>query len=227
MNELDDRDKGRSEVERRLEELAIAAQKATPKSSQRRLAISQLIDLICRSPQLGHPQKGMWSANFYTDIYHEALQKTLLEVCQKIELYNPQYPVMAWVNFRLNKQFINVLDDYRKQGITNIPKSRQQKIVCLPNIANLENYLSASNSANNEILLQKFIEQDPENLMVSIFIKDRPSLTFQIIAKAKLVEELTWTEIGNKFQVPPTTICSFFSRNLKRLTPYFKKYLQK
>lgn len=222
---FDDRDPQELE-ETRLKKLAIAAQKAPPKSTQRQLAISQLIDDIWRSPKLGHPQQGIWSAGFYTDIYHEALQKTLLEVCQKIELYNPQYPVMAWINFRLNKQFINVVNDYRKKGITNIPKNQQQENICLPSLSNLENCLSNENSIERENLLQQFIERDPERLMGSIFIKNRPFLTFQILAKAKLIEQRSWIEIGQEFDVSPTTLCSFFSRNFKRLNPYFKKYLQ-
>ena len=156
--------------ERRLRELAIAAQTAPPQSVQRQLAIERLIGEIWRSPKLGHPQKGFWSASFYTDIYHEALQKTLLEVCQKIELYNPQYPVMAWVNFRLNKQFINAIDEYRKKGITNIPKKRQKTAICVPNLANLEEHLAGDCITKEEEMLAQFIERDPENLMSAEFL---------------------------------------------------------
>ena len=81
-----------------LRELAIEAQKHPLQSSKRQLAINKLVNEIWRSPKLGHPQKGLWSPNFYEEIYHEALQKTLLEVCHRINLYNPQHPVMAWVN---------------------------------------------------------------------------------------------------------------------------------
>ena len=210
----------------RLQELAIAAQQSPSKSSQRRVAISQLVTEIYRSPKLGHPQKGSWSVNFYTDVYHEALQKTLLEVCQKIELYNREYPVMAWVNFRLNKQLINAIDDRRKKGITNIPKKQQKEAICIPNLANLEEQISVKNLADDESLLRQFIERDPERLMAAEFIQNRPFLTFQVIAKAKFIEDCSWTEIAAKFDVAPTTLSSFFYRRLKKLMPYFQKYLQ-
>lgn len=212
--------------EKQIQMLALKAQKYLPQSSQRQQAIGQLIDRICRSPKLGHPQKGLWAAGFYTDIYHEALQKTLLEVCQKIELYNPQYPVMAWVNFRLNKQFINVVNDYRRKGITDIPKTKQKEAICSPNLADLERHISTQNFSDEQNLLKEFIEQDPERLMAAEFLRNRPFVTFKVLAKAKFIEERSWVEMAAEFDVPPTTLCSFFYRRLKKLTPYFEKYLQ-
>ena len=106
------------------------------------------------------PRERKWSESFYTEIYHEALQKTLLEVCHRIELYNPQYPVMAWVNFRLGKQFINVVNDYRKKGITDIPKAQQKETICLPNLDNLSEHLSVPVANDEGLLLRQFIEQE-------------------------------------------------------------------
>ena len=226
MSRLSEKESNDKHQERRLQELAIAAQKSPCKSSQRQIAIGQLITEIYRSPKLGHPQKGAWSANFYTDVYHEALQKTLLEVCQKIELYNCKYPVMAWVNFRLNKQLINVINDRRKKGITNIPKIKQKEAICIPNLANLEEQISVKNSSSNEDLLRQFIERDPERLLSAEFLQKKPFLTLQVIARAKLIEDRSWTEIATEFDVAPTTLSSFFYRRLKKLLPYFQKYLQ-
>ena len=212
--------------EKYLQRLAVEAQKHPTHSSQRQLAISQLVNEIWRSPKLGHPQQGSWSDNFYTQIYHEALQKTLLEVCHRIELYNPKYPVMAWVNFRLGKQFIDVINDYRKKGITDIPKAQQKETICIPNLDNLHESISVRESTDEEALLRQFIEQDPEKLMRAEFVKDRPFITFQVLAKAKFIEDRSWTEIAEEFDIATTTLCSFFYRRLKKMTPYFKKYLQ-
>lgn len=226
MSEFYRNNSSEESYERYLQNLATEAQKHPARSSQRQLAISRLVNGIWRSPKLGHPQKGCWSDSFYTEIYHEALQKTLLEVCHRIELYNPQYPVMAWVNFRLGKQFINAVNDYRKKGITDIPKAQQKEPICLPNLDNLSERLSVRESNDEELLLRQFIEQDPEKLMRTEFVKDRPEITFQILAKAKFIEDLSWTEIADKWDIAPTTLCSFFYRRLKKMTPYFKKYLQ-
>lgn len=226
VSEFSKNDLNNRHHEKRLQTLAITAQKCPPKSDCRQRAIGHLIGEICRSPKLGHPQKGSWSANFYTEVYHEALQKTLLEVCQKIELYNCNYPVMAWVNFRLNKQFINVINDYRKKGITNIPRNRQKEAICLPNLTNIEEQISEQNCSNDESLLRQFIERDPEGLMAAEFLQNKPLVTFQVLAKAKFIDDRSWAKIATEFDVAPTTLCSFFYRCLKKLTPYFKKHLQ-
>ncbi|WP_019503668.1 hypothetical protein [Pleurocapsa sp. PCC 7319] len=226
MNEFSGDDLNNKDYEEYLRKLAVEAQRYPSRSSQRQLAISRLVNEICHSPKLGHPQQGSWAFNFYEDIYHEALQKTLLEVCHRIELYNPQNPVMAWVNFRLQKQFINVVNDYRKKGITNIPKAQQKEMICLPNLDNLDNYLSVSDLSNDEELLRQFIENDPERLMGAEFVKNRPFVTFQVLAKARLIDNRSWAEIASEFDIASTTLCSFFSRRLKKLMPYFKKYLQ-
>ena len=225
MNEIYKDSLNEKEREKILQRLALEAQKYLPQSSQRQAAISHLVNGIVKSPKLGYPQKGCWSDGFYTEIYHEALQKTLLEVCHRIELYNPEYPVMAWVNFRLGKEFINAVNDYRKKGITEIPKAKQKEAICLPNLDNLSEHLSVRESNGEEILLRQFIEQDPEKIMRAEFIKNRPAITFQVLAKAKFIEDRSWTEIAAEFKIAPTTLCSFFYRNLKKMTPYFKKYL--
>ncbi|VEP14384.1 conserved hypothetical protein [Hyella patelloides LEGE 07179] len=226
MSEFSENNLNSKEREEYLKKLAIEAQKYPSQSSQRQLAISRLVNEIWQSPKLGHPQNGSWSVNFYTEVYHEALQRTLLEVCHRIDFYNPQHPVMAWVNFRLQKQFINVVNDYRKKGITNIPKIRQKETIFIPNLDDLDERLSVQKVSNDEVLLRQFIEQDPERLMGSEFVKNRPFITFQVLAKAKFIEERNWTELADEFDISPTTLCSFFNRRLKKLMPYFKKYLQ-
>lgn len=226
MSEFSEKNLNNSDCEDYLQELAIEAQKHPSQSSQRQLAIARLVNEIWQSPNLGHPQKGSWSADFYEEVYHEALQKTFLEICHRIDSYNPQHPVMAWVNFRLQKQLIDVINDFRKKGITNIPKIKQQEAICHPNLDNLDEFLSVRKVDSDEELLRQFIERDPERLMGAEFIKNRPFVTFQVLAIAKFVEDRSWTEIADEFNIPSTTLCSFFYRRLKKLMPYFKKYLE-
>ena len=61
--------------------------------------------------------------------------------------------------------------------------------------------------------------------MRAAFIKDRPFITFQVLARAKFIEDRSWTEIADELEIAPTTLCSFFYRHLKKMIPYFKKYL--
>ncbi len=65
--------------------------------AKRRIALNRLINAIQFSGRLSKQAKWLELPN-YQDYYNEALQKTLIEICEKINQYNPQYPVMAWVN---------------------------------------------------------------------------------------------------------------------------------
>ncbi|NJO43005.1 MAG: sigma-70 family RNA polymerase sigma factor [Cyanobacteria bacterium CRU_2_1] len=214
------------ELDQQLQQYAEVAQRHPPQSTQRQLALNRLVNKILTSGRLGHPQRNLWSYSLYEDFYNEALQKTLLEVCQKIDSYNPEHPVMAWVNFRLNHQFIEVVNDCNKKGITQIPKSaKTRQIAYLPSLDQLDKLTSVEETLSDDQLLRQFLEDDPEHLLKKSQIRDRPEITFQSLALAKFVEGQTWSEIATNLEVSVQTLCSFFNRQLKELMPYFRKYL--
>ncbi|KAM3095132.1 hypothetical protein ACKFKG_14595 [Phormidesmis sp. 146-35] len=215
------------DLDQRLQQQAKEAQKHPSQSSQRQIALNRLVNEILKSGRLGHPQRHLWSASLYEDLYNEALQKTLIETCQKIDSYNPDHPVLAWVNFRLNFQFIDVVNDYRKQGITQIPKSdKTEQIAYLPSLDDLDNLVSPEETLSASQLLQQFLEDDPDNLLQKQRLRERPEVTFQSLAWARFVEGQTWLEIAISLNVSVQTLCSFFNRQLKDLMPYFRKYLK-
>jgi DNA-directed RNA polymerase specialized sigma24 family protein len=215
------------DLDQRLQQQAKETQQCAPQSPERQLALNRLVNEILKSGRLGHPQRQLWSASLYEDLYNEALQKTLLEICQKIDSYNPDHPVLAWVNFRLNFQFIAVVNDYRKQGITQIPKSdKTEQIAHLPSLDDLDNLVSVKDTLSAAQLLQQFIEDDPENLLRKQRLREPQEVTFQSLAWARFVEGQTWLEIATNLDVSVQTLCSFFNRQLKELMPYFRKYLK-
>jgi DNA-directed RNA polymerase specialized sigma24 family protein len=227
---VNERSKGVSpstELDQLLQQRAKETQQYPCQSTQRQLALNRLINEILKSGRLGHPQRNLWSSGLYEDLYNEALQKTLIEICQKIDNYNPEHPVMAWVNFHLNYQFINVVNDYRKKGITHISKSdRAEQLAYLPSLDDLDKFISVEETHSDDQLLRQFLQDDPENLLKKKQLRDRPEVTFQALALAKFVEGQTWTEIATDLGVSVQTLCSFFNRQLKELMPYFRKYLQ-
>jgi hypothetical protein len=134
---------------------------------------------------------------------------------------------MAWVNFRLNCHFIDVVNDYVKKGITHVPKStKTEQVAYLLSLDDLDYFVPFEETTSDEQNLQKFLESDPENLLKKHRLRERPEITFQLLAIAKFVEEQTWLEIATNLDVSVQTLCSFFNRQLKELLPYFKKYLQ-
>jgi DNA-directed RNA polymerase specialized sigma24 family protein len=207
-----------------LQQLAIAAQQQPP--SERRIALNRLVQGILKSNHLGHPQRGQWAATIYEDIYHEALQKTLLEICQKIDRYNPEHPVMAWVNFYLNNHFIGVVKDYQRSGLTYVPRANQVYTNCLPSWDDLDRYVPVEEAMTDEQHLRQFLEEDPENLLKAERLRERSDVTFQYLALAKFVEDRTWADIADNLGISIQTLCSFFNRRLQKLMPYFHKYLQ-
>lgn len=207
-----------------LFQLALTAQKHPPLSSQRQLALNRLVNRILKSSQLGHPQSGGYPPSFYEDIYNEALQKTLLQICQKIDNYNPINPVMAWVNFLLKMRFRDVVKDFKRKGITYIPSSEQTPSI--PSLHDLENKAFYIGLETETKLLEDFLETDPEKLLQKEHIRGRSDITFQKIAQAKYIQDQTWENLATQYNISCQTLHSFFGRKLQKLIPYFKKYLQ-
>jgi hypothetical protein len=181
---------------------------------------------ILQSDRLTHPQRGSWPPSLYEDLYNEALQKTLIEICQRIDKYNPEHPVMAWVNYLLKKRFSDVVKKYRNQGITSVPPSSKlnARVVSLGELEN--SLISEEQRMTDSQLLVRFIEDDPENILKNEYIRGYPQASFQYIALARFVEEKTWQEISRELDdISIQTLCGFFNRQLRKLTPYFQKYL--
>jgi hypothetical protein len=214
------------EFDERLQQLAIEAKQHPPLSPQRQLALNRLVNNILQADSLSHPQKGSWSPNLYEDLYNEALQKMLLQICQNIDSYNPEHPVMAWVNYLLDKRFRDVAKKYLNQGMTNIRQSNKKKRVISLN--ELEDSLICEEPTLSDFqLLQDFLEEDPEGLLINEHIRGHNQATFQYIAIARLVAGKTWEEISTELNnLSIQTLCSFFHRRLRKLMPYFQKYLQ-
>ncbi len=201
-----------------------AIQAAATGSPERQQRLNQLVNQILGSGKLGHPQAAVWPPHIYTDLYNEALQKTLIDICQTIDQYRPEHPVMAWVNFRLQRQFLEVVKDQQRLGITQIPRSESIFSVRLPSLEDLP--LMATREEAADLQIQQFLQQDPERRLQKR-LRDHPQVTFQSLAIAKFVQGRSWTELAADLNISAQTLCSFFNRQLKELIPYFKRYLER
>ena len=83
------------ELNQKLQQLVKKAQQHPPKSVERRMALNSLAQEILSSGHLSRLRNSPCPPHLYEDFYNEALQKTLMEISQKIDGYNPKYPVMA------------------------------------------------------------------------------------------------------------------------------------
>ncbi|WP_246162756.1 hypothetical protein [Brasilonema sennae] len=158
-----------------LRQLVKEAQLHPPKSRERRKALNRLIKKIQDSGKITRLPTWKDFPNFQ-DIYDEALGKTWMKICENIQTYNPQHPVMAWVNQIMNSRFFEILRQAR----------RQQAIFCLDELYSLE--VGFDNSAKGQLsrvrkeLQEKEISQtheNSENRLVREFIKDDPERILQ------------------------------------------------
>lgn len=212
-------------IHEKLKQLALEAQRHPPLNHNRQRALNQLAREIYQlkkinSSLLFHPQRGKWLQEIYDELYQEALQKTCIYVCQKIDNYKPEHPVMAWVNFTLKNRFSDIAKEYKNRCISILSLDELDKYIIT----------KVSKEPPPEIplaqQLREFLEEDPENLFKSDRMRNRPEVTFQFLAIAKFVEGKTWQEISEDLEIPMGSLAAFVTRRLQKLKPYFQKYLQ-
>lgn len=209
------------QIDDTLKDLALQAQKSPPMSPQRQRCLQRLIFEIQRSGKLGHPSRGNYPPDSYTELYNEALQRTQIKICTHIDRYNPEHPVMAWVNDMLKYAFIDVERERYRQGVKYIPDHLKNEKL-FKSLEDLDQPLAESSEdavTANEI--RDLLEQDPDQKFQNTRMQKRPEITFQVVALARFVEGLTWSQLGDRLNISLHSLHSFFNRSLQQLRPYF------
>ncbi len=215
-----------------LLELACQAKQHPPGSHNRRIALNKLVNQIFKlNPNLlGYPPKSQCPPHLYEDSRNEALQKTCLYVCQQIDNYNPEHPFMAWFNFTLKNRFKEVVNEWsnKKKNNQEISIISLEKLEKISKLSEAEyKAISSVEDTDSEIkMLQQFLEDDPENKFKSEHIKGHPEATFQVLARVRFIEDKTWEQMSQEFQISIPTLSAFVTRKLHKFRPYFQKYLQ-
>lgn len=213
------------DIHEKLKQLALEAKRHPPLNRNRQLALNQLARELyqlkkIKSNLLIHPPRGNWPPGIYDELYQEALQKTCIYICQKIHNYNPEHPVMAWVNFTLKNRFSDIAKEYKNRCISILSLDELDKYI----ITKVSKEPPPETPLGQQ--LREFLEEDPENLFKGVHIRNHPEATFQFLAIAKFVEGKTWQEISDNLGIGIPALSSFFSRRLQDFRPYFQKYLQ-
>lgn len=220
---------GKTTIDCLLNQLAREAKQHPPRSYERRRALNILVNKILTSGRLAHPRKGScpFPASVYEDLYNEALNNTLMEICQKIDNYNPEQDVMAWCNFLLDKRFTDCFNQYTRRGLTYVPKGEKNKdVTSLPNLEDLDNFVPPPERVSESQEIQQLIEENPDNIFSKEHIKGQPKANFQFLAQAKIWQDRKWKDISVELNVPVSSLCEFYKKRLKEFTPYFREYLQ-
>ena len=200
-----------------LKQLALDAQQHPPSSEARNHALRELVQAIGLSGKLSRPHLGQFSPEFYALIYDEAVNQTLMYICQHIDNYDPnrgkRQQFMNWVNFRLNKQ---ILDSYR-----DFQNSQFQTVSSL---ADLENIPQPEAAIPVSDQIADWIRDDADNQFKRHYIRNRPDANFQAIALATLAGK-SWEQIATEFGISASTLSSFFYRCCHKFAPKFQHYL--
>ncbi|OKH30219.1 RNA polymerase subunit sigma-24 [Calothrix sp. HK-06] len=189
--------------------------------AKRRIALNKLISAIRSSGKVSHLTNWISEPN-YQDYYNEALQHTFIEVCNKIEQYNPQYPVMAWVNKIVQCRMSDVVKKDKKKGITMLPKN--ETISRVLSLDEMKKEMSSCLFVSDEEQLKEIIEADTGNYLKSESINGHSSITLQVIL-LMILDGKKWKEISQKTGIPIPTLSSFYVRRLHKVIAYIKKYL--
>ncbi|PAX53427.1 sigma-70 family RNA polymerase sigma factor [Brunnivagina elsteri] len=189
--------------------------------AKRRIALNRLVNAIQFSGRLSKQAKWLELPN-HQDYYNEALQKTLIEICERINQYNPQYPVMAWVNQIFNWRFEDVVAKEKKKGLTQVPKNQEMSAVL--SLDNLQEELTIEDEISDEEQLKQIIEVDTENYLTNEIIQGHPQASLKAILLL-LLSGKKWKEISEELGVPMTTASSFYQRRVRKIIAYIKKYI--
>ncbi|MBD2777464.1 sigma-70 family RNA polymerase sigma factor [Iningainema tapete] len=188
---------------------------------RRRIALNNLISTIQVSESLSKQTKWLGLPN-YLEYYREALQQTCIEICQKIDEYNPQYPVMAWVNKIFTWRFNDLVKKDQKRGLTQLPKNQETPQVLSLEELNKEPLIEDEISELEQI--KEIIENDPEGFFKNEKIQGYPQANLQVILLC-ILERKRWKEISQELDVPMSTAASFYQRRVRKIIAYVKKYI--
>ncbi|RMG12244.1 MAG: sigma-70 family RNA polymerase sigma factor [Cyanobacteria bacterium J055] len=178
------------------------------RSYERRRILNRLANKIFQSPKLHRPHCDSLPPAISEDLYREALNITVMEICKKIDKYDSSRDVLGWVNFLLKNRFIDLLRKWK-----NMPS--------LDEIDPIGSEPDPSASAD----LKQWIEADPDGFFTRKHIKKNPKATFQFIVLARIWEDRKWEDISAELNISNSTLCEFYKQQLRELKPYFKDFL--
>ncbi len=218
----------RDERDEQLKYLALEAQRHPPKTRERRVALTSLVNAILGSGRLYRPSPSRIPPSFYEayeDIYDEAKQELMLHICQKIDEYKPERgSVITWINLLMDRRFFNEaiskLGNFREMRLKMIVKKTSEEFNTTEED---EDFISANEPVLSE-KLRLLIEQDPENIFRSTHIEKKPEANFQALL-IKRLSKTPWKEISGETGISIPTLSSFYRRCLKKFAPHLKECL--
>jgi DNA-directed RNA polymerase specialized sigma24 family protein len=203
----------RYELDSHLLQLAKTAQQYPPRSWERQIALTKLVNAIVDSGNLWRPSRSQFSG-IYQDIYNEARQELFLYICQNIDKYEPERAnVMAWVNFLLERRFFKdaIRKFYEHPSVVKVTNTYW------------ENLPQAEEEKDLREILKEFIDLDPEDIFKNEHIEECPQANFQALVQRRIWGK-SWKEIAAEFEIKISTVSSFYYRCINKFSSQLKEY---
>ncbi|MGC9526250.1 MAG: hypothetical protein ACP5D7_12005 [Limnospira sp.] len=204
----------RDKIDKRLKELAVAAQQEPPNTPRRQQALTKLYHAITTSGMLCRPRQGDF-VNVYEEIYTEARQELMLCICRDIDKYNPEKEVMQWVNFLMRNRCFN-------EAIPKLIGKGSIKTVSLSDLDNLPDENCGQTTEYEELI--EFVNDDPDGILKNEKMAQKPEITFQFLLSERISGK-TWEKISQEVAVKLPALHAFYRRRLNKLKPKFREYL--
>ena len=191
-----------------LRSLVIATCSHPPGSLDRSLGLAKLIRIIQQSGKL-------WQERFPE--YEDALQITWIYFCRNLceavtgDRYDvDKASVITWLNAYLKRR----LQDCR------IETAKQQRLRSMLPLDGeeeyrnpIENLAAAPDLPPILTEIKAWVNKDPGGKLRRQHIRDRPEINCQVLILRRLPPETPWETLAKEFNIPSTTLSSFYSRH--------------
>lgn len=118
----------------------------------------------------------------------------------------------------MRKSYINsLLFEIARQSLPTLPKLTEAG-------EELENIPQPESEPILSEQLREYL-QTSSNQLLQKYIRGHPEVTFQVIALNRL-DGKSWKEISETFKIGIPALSNFFQRNLEKIAPEIKKYIQ-
>lgn len=201
-----------SNQETSLEELAYIAKSYALGSLKRQEVLTQLINRVMESPRWFVPrdQNNGLSQALHEEILEEAKQEAIVQVCKQIDQYDARRSqFMTWIKQILEWRYKDIRSQYLgRNRIDEIPERSQEDNIFF----------------QLRVIFLDLIEQDTNDILKNENMKKYPHVNMRELLLQRL-DKKTWREMEAFWNVPSSSLESFFRRKLEELNPFFREEL--
>lgn len=208
-----------NQQQEQLRQLVKQACSHPPGSAERQRNLTKIIRLVTGK---------LWKEN--TLYYQDALQQTWIYFCQNLcegktgKAYDDTRGTIAtWLNFYLKRRLI----DFRIQEQKRQAKQATQKIYTSSSSQTTQTLDPIENLAAQPDVpplleeVKAWIKTDPHGELRQTHITNRRDVTCQVLLERRLPPEASWKTLAEEFQLPISTLSSFYQRQcLPRLRKF-------